>query len=86
MLTKELLEYYKGVVPTLDGYLLDSQIRYWLGKKAADCLGLSAQPFKDNLVESINSFRELGNLFRINTNTYTQMLARHQKLKALSSH
>ena len=84
-LTKELLQYYKHIVPSIDGYLLDSQIRYWLGENVADCLGIPAQPFKDSVVQSVNSFRELGNLFRINNNTYSQMLTRHQKLKILTS-
>lgn len=84
-LTKELLQYYKHIVPSIDGYLLDSQIRYWLGENVADCLGIPAQPFKDSVVQSVNSFRELGNLFRIDTNTYSQMLTRHQELKILTS-
>lgn len=82
VLTKELLQYYKSVVPSFDGFLLDAQIRYWLGEAVADCLGLPAQPVKDSMVQSINSFRELGNLFRSGGNTYAQMLTQHQKLKA----
>jgi hypothetical protein len=53
-----------------------------LGEHTADCLGLPKDPFKDRVVQSINSFRELGNLFRMNTNSHSQMLRQHQKLKA----
>jgi len=81
ILTRELLQYYKSVVKTIDGYLLDSQIRYWLGDSVADCLGLPEHPVKDKIVQTINSFRELGNLFGTNANSYKQMLEQHHRLK-----
>ncbi len=81
VLTQELLKYYRTIVKSPDGYLLDSQIRYWLGADVADCLGLPENPAKDNIVQTMNSVREVGNLFGVNANSYEQMLEQHKRLK-----
>lgn len=81
VLTQELLQYYRTIVKSPDGYLLDSQIRFWLGADVADCLGLPENPIKDNIVQTMNSVREVGNLFGVNANSYEQMLEQHKRLK-----
>ncbi len=81
-LTQELIQYYQGVVPYRDAYLIDSQIRYWLGASVADCVGLPAQPVKDRIVEFLNSFKETANFLQMNPHSYLEMLHNHQRLKA----
>ncbi len=81
ILTQELIRYYKGMVPQSDSYLIDAQIRYWLGKSVADCVGLQANPVKDKIVKVINSFREVSNFFNPDSDSFTKMLNNHQQLK-----
>ncbi len=80
-LTQELIQYYRSVAPSREATLIESQMRYWLGPEVAEYLGLPIQPIKDRAVESLNAFREMTNLFQINTNSYNEMLRNHKQLK-----
>lgn len=81
-LTRELITFYKSIAPPKDAYLVDSQIRYWLGAAVADCIGIASQPVKDALVESINSIKETANFFQVNQDSYRTMLANQKMLRA----
>ena len=66
----------------MDYYLLESQIRYWLGPLAADCVGLKADKLKDTIVETINLFQESTNFYKVDSGSFTKMMQNHTLLKS----
>lgn len=80
-LAKELIAYYKSMVKGMDSYLLESQIRYWLGPLAADCVGLKADKVKDTIVQTINLVKESTNFFDVDPDSFTKMMKNHKLLK-----
>ena len=81
ILTKELIKYYKSMTTGQEQYLLDSQIRYWLGSFVADCVGITAQRMKDTLVQTINLFQESTNFYRVDPFSFSKMMHNHKQLK-----
>ncbi|MBC7391285.1 MAG: DUF2236 domain-containing protein [Opitutaceae bacterium] len=81
-LTEELITYYKSMTKGMDSYLIESQIRYWLGALAADCVGLQANKLKDTIVQTINLFQESTNFYQVDSGSYTKMMRNHQLLKS----
>ena len=80
-LAKELITYYKSLTKGMDSYLLESQIRYWLGPLSADCVGLKADKVKDTIVQTINLVKESTNFFDIDSDSFTKMMKNHKLLK-----
>jgi hypothetical protein len=80
-LAKELIAYYKSMVKGMESYLLESQIRYWLGPLAADCVGLKADKVKDTIVQTINLVKESTNFFDVDPDSFTKMMKNHKLLK-----
>ena len=81
-LAKELITYYKTMTKGMDSYLLESQIRYWLGPLAADCVGLKADKLKDTLVQTLNLFQESTNFYKVDSRSFTKMVQNHKLLKS----
>jgi len=81
VLTKELISYYKSMTSGMDSYLVESQIRYWLGAVAADCVGLQANGIKDTIVQTINLFQESTNFYKVDSGSYSKMMQNHSRLK-----
>ena len=81
-LAKELITYYKTMTKGMDSYLLESQIRYWLGPLAADCVGLKADKFKDTIVQTLNLFQESTNFYKVDSRSFTKMVQNHKLLKS----
>ena len=80
-LAKELITYYKSLTKGMDSYLLESQIRYWLGPLAADCVGLKADKVKDTIIQTINLVKESTNFFDVDSDSFTKMMKNHKLLK-----
>ncbi len=80
-LAKELITYYKSMTKGIDSYLVESQIRYWLGPLAADCVGLKADKVKDTIVQTINLFQESTNFYDVDSDSFTKMMKNHKLLK-----
>ena len=81
-LAKELITYYKTITKCMDSYLLESQIRYWLGPLAADCVGLKADKLKDTIVQTLNLFQESTNFYKVDSRSFTKMVQNHKLLKS----
>lgn len=81
-LAKELITYYRSMTNGMDSYLLESQIRYWLGPLAADCVGLKADKLKDTLVQTLNLFQESTNFYKVDSGSFTKMIQNHKLLKS----
>jgi len=80
-LAKELITYYKSMTQGVDSYLVESQIRYWLGALVADCVGLKADKLKDTIVQTMNLFQESTNFFKVDSGSFTKMMENHKLLK-----
>jgi len=83
-LTQGLLQYYKTVAPSEQAFLLEAQIRYWVGTEVAEMLGLEEQPLRSSLVASLNSFQALINLFQPVQHSYKQMVKNHEQIKRVT--
>lgn len=81
-LAKELITYYRSMTKGVDSYLLESQIRYWLGPLAADCVGLKSDKLKDTLVQTLNLFQESTNFYKVDSGSFTKMIQNHKLLKS----
>jgi hypothetical protein len=81
-LTKELIAYYKTLIPGAEKNLMDAQIRYWLGAKVADCLDIKTDWVKDAAVVVINGVRNIRNGFAPEENSYDVMMENHMRVRA----
>jgi hypothetical protein len=81
VLTKELIDHYKTYFPSIAAYFVSAHMRYLLGMEISALLGLKPEPFKDELLKSINGLTETINQFYVNTSGFEKMLANHEKLK-----
>ena len=81
-LAKELITYYKTMTKGTDSYLLESQIRYWLGPLAANCVGLKADKLKDTIVQTLNLFQESTNFYKVDSGSFAKMMQNHKLLKS----
>jgi hypothetical protein len=80
-LTKELMNYYKTVVPPRQAIFIESQVRYFLGPEVAGYLGLEENPIRDGITSMMSSFKELKNIFEVHRPSYATMIANQQRLK-----
>jgi len=81
ILTSELLRYYKTSVPSWQAELVASQVRFFLGNKVAECVGLSSDPIRDRITSSINSFKSLQNMLTVKVSSYHDMVYQHLLLR-----
>jgi hypothetical protein len=65
----------------VDSYLLESQIRYWLGPLAANCVGLKADKLKDTIVQTLNLLQESTNFYKVDSGGFAKMMQNHKLLK-----
>ncbi len=80
-LAKELMNYYKTVVPPRQAIFIESQLRYFLGPEVAGYLGLEENPIRDGITSVMSTFKELKNIFQVHTPSYMTMIANQQRLK-----
>jgi len=80
-LAKELMNYYKTVVPPRQAIFIESQVRYFLGPEVAGYLGLEENPIRDGITSLMSAFKELKNIFEVHTPSYATMIANQQRLK-----
>jgi len=80
-LAKELMNYYKTVVPPRQAIFIESQLRYFLGPEVAGYLGLEENPIRDGITSVMSTFKELKNIFQVHTPSYMTMIASQQRLK-----
>lgn len=80
-LAKELLNYYKTVVPPRQAIFIESQLRHFLGPEVAGYLGLEENPIRDGITSVMSTFKELKNIFQVHTPSYATMIASQQRLK-----
>ncbi len=81
VLTKELIDHYKAHFPTVPAYFVSAHMRYLLGMEISALLGLQPEPFKDELLKSINGLTETVNQFYVRPTGFEKMLANHATLK-----
>ncbi|CAN5551027.1 oxygenase MpaB family protein [soil metagenome] len=84
-LTKELIAYYKSVLPPQQANFVSTQMRYYLGSEVAEYLGLPVDAIKDKLAGFTNAYKELQNLFSLPKNQMGELLANYQVMKAKSN-
>jgi hypothetical protein len=80
-LTRELMNYFKSVLPKQQGDVIEAQIRYFLGKEIAGYIGLEPEPFKDKLIAVANSALSFKNRLIAPTHSYEKMMADHVRLR-----
>ncbi len=80
-LAKELISYYKSMTQGVDSYLVESQVRYWLGAWVADCVGLKADKLKDTIVQTMNLFQEATNFYKVDSGSFAKMMENHKLFK-----
>ena len=83
LLIKDLIGHYRSAFPRVAGFLVDSQIRYFLGEDVSDLLGLESNQFKDSFIKVINKLKESLNSMNIHISSYEKMLRDHEKLKEI---
>jgi len=82
-LTRELLEYYRSVVPTNKATFIDAQVRYYVGPEVSDYIGLRRDSVLDGINDALSNFKSLQNIFSIHQSSFTTMMANHQLLKKI---
>lgn len=80
-LTKELLAYYQTVAPPDQSWLMEAQIRYFLGQEVSDLLGLRSEFVKDKIATFFSTTKEFQNFFSAHKSSYQTMLNNHQLLQ-----
>ncbi len=81
-LTHDLIQHYKTSFPYIPAYLVDGQIRYFLGPEISSIVGLYPDTVKDTLVIGINKLKERINRIYTDPDSYKKMLRNHAILKA----
>lgn len=80
-LTKELLAYYQTVAPADQAWLMEAQIRYFLGDEVSDLLGLRSEFVKDKIATLFSTTKEFQNFLSAHKSSYQTMLNNHQLLQ-----
>lgn len=81
ILTDELLSFYKLSVPPEQAALVPSQIRFYLGKEVAECIGLPSDRIRDRVAATVGAFKSLQSMMSVAPNSYQEMLSRQMLLK-----
>lgn len=79
-LTRELLHYYRSIVPSDKAYFVDAQVRYFLGAEISSFIGLESEYFKDMITNFMNSIKEVQNFLFAHESSYGVMIANHRQL------
>ena len=79
-LTRELLHYYRSIVPSDKAYFVDAQVRYFLGAEISSFIGLQSEYFKDMITNFMNSIKEVQNFLFAHKSSYGAMIANHRQL------
>jgi ACT domain-containing protein len=82
-LTRELLQYYRSVVPPNQAKFINAQVRHYIGPEVSDYLGLEADPVLDTINEAVTNAKTLQNLFSIQQSSFASMMANHKTLQKL---
>lgn len=80
-LTQELLKHYKTAFPLIAGYLVDAQIKYFLGEELSGILQLRPTPIKDHFIRAMNFLRVKINKYYLDKSSYDKMIRNHFVLK-----
>lgn len=80
VLTSELLKFYQSNLPTWQARLVESQIKYHLGKEVAGYIGLPGDFVLDKISSFMGEFQSLKNMLSVQGNSYHKMLSRHLML------
>ncbi len=78
-LARELISYYREIIPSNRSSLIEAQIRFYLGKEVSACIGLQGDFIEDTIASIANSFSELKALMLPHSESYQQMLLHLQK-------
>jgi len=81
VLTRELLNYYKKVAPPEQARVIASQVRYYLGDKVSDYLGIPQNPLKDRFTSLFNNYQELTTQLSVHQSTYEEMLRQYRSFQ-----
>lgn len=81
LLTADLLRHYKESFPPPASWLVESQVRYFVGPEVSQLLNIQEHPVKDSVVNTINRVRQFFNRNFTNPLSYRIMIKNHYKLK-----
>jgi hypothetical protein len=79
LLMKDLLAHYRISFPHIASWLVDSQIRYFLGSDISAMLGMKYHPLKDPLTLIINRAAQAYNRINNHKSSYDVMIRDHEK-------
>lgn len=81
MLTRELLNYYRSMIPANQAAFVESQIKYFVGDGVADYLGLQTNALHDQFAGLMNTTQQFRNFLSVHTGSYGSMMQKHATLK-----
>jgi len=82
-LTRSLISHYREALPSRLGTLVESQIKYFVGKEVADMLELRSNALHDMIIKSMAFFQEFKNYWIPHQPSYQKMKKDHERLKDL---
>lgn len=82
-LTRELLQYYRSVVPSGQATFITAQVRHYIGPEVSEYLGLEPEPVLDAVNELIINGKALQNIFSLQTSSFSSMMANHTALQKM---
>jgi len=80
-LTQDLIKHYQNYFPPVAAYLVEAQIKYWVGPSVAKILGLTDDFLKDEFVKGVNAITEFKNKNFFKGDSYEVMMQDHLRLK-----
>lgn len=81
LLMRELLQHYRESFPAPAGYLIESQVRYFVGPEVAVLLGLRKHLIRDQIVAGLNQLQQTINRRFVNPDSYDIMIKNHEEQK-----
>jgi hypothetical protein len=81
-LMKDLTAHYRLSFPHVASWLVDSQIRFFLGKEISTMLGMKPHLLKDPLIYLINKGSKIYNKSKKHKPTYEVMIRDHEKSRS----
>ncbi|MBS0000334.1 MAG: DUF2236 domain-containing protein [Cyclobacteriaceae bacterium] len=82
-LTRSLIEHYREALPGGLGFLVESQIKYFVGPEVGEMLGLRSSFPQDMIVRSLSDIVGVFNRNLPHKPTYRKMMKDHQRLKKM---
>lgn len=80
-LTKELIACFKNLLPENESTFIAAQMRYWLGKSVANCVGLKPDMKADATINLLNTINEARNFLTLKETDFRKMLQNQALLK-----